>query len=617
MKIPISFISNSLENLSRELKIFAFLGFLLAIILLFLSKNIIIFLLLIIGGLVYLSFSYGVSKGERWSWWCGLIFFTLMILSCLILFFFGIVSFLFFAISSLIPLLFLISFIRASRLIILNTGLYDSAFYAVVLGLILNITGLGFVLYNYWYLPAKIIEKTVNPGVINLIGEGLIKDLNLNSVNLADISEEYQIKKAIFSLNGNIVLVHAQKNEEQYLFVNNIKNGPFDYILDFGFSPNGNRFFYEAEKEKKWLISIDGKVEKTYDGLHRGVVFSADGQHYAYAPKIIDNTLVVVDGKEKRGEVYEAAYYLTFSPNGKRLAYGAIKYPGRRVVLDGKEHKPYGEVLDFTFSPDSQRFAYVAKKVGENKSCIILDGEEKECYGSIGGLAFSPDSQYFYYKTGSRDPVIVLDGEKQEDVIDLVYSPDSQRLVYVKKIETEERIKRTKYYVVLDSKEGKQYYYSISGLTFSPNSQHLAYITGEYGEDRKTKYFVVLDEQERERHDRVIDFTFSPDSQRLVYIAATMVPEQRQLIYQVILDNKKGENYDNIGSITFSPDSQSLAYIAKKDDSYFVVINGKEGKKYPEIYDNLIFSADSKYVAYGVKIDNSLWWMVDEVKQDI
>jgi hypothetical protein len=71
--------------------------------------------------------------------------------------------------------------------------------------------------------------------------------------------------------------------------------------------------------------------------------------------------------------------------------------------------------------------------------------------------------------------------------------------------------------------------------------------------------------------------TFSPDSQRLAYGAR---PDSRWCVNE---GAKEGKHYEALGDLTFSPDSQRLAYGAKRGDDFFLVVDGKERKHYDTV----------------------------------
>ncbi len=94
------------------------------------------------------------------------------------------------------------------------------------------------------------------------------------------------------------------------------------------------------------------------------------------------------------------------------------------------------------------------------------------------------------------------------------------------------------------------------------------------------------------------NFVFSPDSTRLAYEA-----EEGDKKF-VVVDGKEGKRYDSISYPIFSPDGAHVAYRAEKSRKLWrrgwacVVVDGKEGKRYDGIWLSPIFSPDSTRLAY-------------------
>ena len=53
----------------------------------------------------------------------------------------------------------------------------------------------------------------------------------------------------------------------------------------------------------------------------------------------------------------------------------------------------------------------------------------------------------------------------------------------------------------------------------------------------------------------------------------------------MVVNERDERQYDDIasGTLVFSPDSKRVAYGARLDDKWFVVVNGKDGKQYDDI----------------------------------
>ncbi len=73
------------------------------------------------------------------------------------------------------------------------------------------------------------------------------------------------------------------------------------------------------------------------------------------------------DGIDKSG--------VQFSPDSKRVAYGAFRAGKWFAVIDGVKAKGYDGSNTVVFSPDSKRVAYLALR--GNKSLVVVDGKEE------------------------------------------------------------------------------------------------------------------------------------------------------------------------------------------------------------------------------------------------
>jgi Tol biopolymer transport system component len=169
------------------------------------------------------------------------------------------------------------------------------------------------------------------------------------------------------------------------------------------FSPDSGHVAYAAIVGEKWAAVVDGKAQKSYDEI-RGLVFSADSRRVAYRARVGDQWVVVVDDKEQRpyDRVGEGP---VFSLDGLRMAYVAVAIKGlpaqQFAVVDGREEKPYHAVVavsvaadkgkaawtindsitDLTFSPDGRRVAYVV--IGGGKAVVVAGGKEGKPYDAL------------------------------------------------------------------------------------------------------------------------------------------------------------------------------------------------------------------------------------------
>jgi Tol biopolymer transport system component len=150
------------------------------------------------------------------------------------------------------------------------------------------------------------------------------------------------------------------------------------------------------------IVENDGAAQRTgARPVVSHITFSPDGKHLAFDQQRVQgaNRGVVyhyhhvnLDGLE--GKEYARIYGITFSPDGRALAYSAYDIMGGvdstprgwLTVLGNKEGPVYESVLAPVFSPDSQHYAYAARKDGH--WLMVLDGHEIGQYVPIVSEAF-------------------------------------------------------------------------------------------------------------------------------------------------------------------------------------------------------------------------------------
>jgi len=372
---------------------------------------------------------------------------------------------------------------------------------------------------------------------------------------------------------------------------------------------NGGR-----EYSKKLVCHIDRSK------MEGDLVFSPDGRHLAYAT----NSSVVVDGKEgtPQGTIIVGSLY--FSPDSRRLAYET--YLGGRstgiVVTDGIDEKHYDSYSRAYFSPNSRREVHLAERDYEGKKggAVVVDGREGEFHqGHLMDTKLSPDGQHVAFVTSwwpcCAMAVVVDDKEEKPydgmEYVDsagdnvgvrsstLTFSPDSQRLAYVAAYNIEDGYR----VVEVHGNEGKPYIDIIGAPIFSPDSRHLAYvatidrkvIVSEFGKAAavvEQKEILVVDGNEGKPYFKIAkgSVVFSPDSRRTAFWAQVGVK------WVAVEDGKEGKAYDTIDeeSLTFSPDSQHLAYEATVGNKWTVVVDGKEGKRFDLIPGKIVFDSSTR-----------------------
>ncbi len=307
---------------------------------------------------------------------------------------------------------------------------------------------------------------------------------------------------------------------------------------------------------------------------------------------------------------------LTFRATDDRrhYAYLAQSIFGWFVMWDGNVGKTYNEIDPNTLrlSDDGSHLGYVARS-GE-KWLVVID--DQEAYSAERHLVFgmSRDGRHVAHSAGrSAYAEMVIDGKPGTHyslVSTPFFSPDSQHVAYISLLETAPG--KYSYRMVRDGQAGTAYDgIDLSTIVFSPDSQHLAFIA-TLGEGDTQKQFVVLDGVEKKSYESVEPRSvyFSPDSRRIAYAA------KRNGQWLVVTDDKESTPWEKACTcISFSPDSKRLAYQGATRSAWYAVIDGKPSQAYQAILTlTPIFSPDSQRTAY-MALSQTGWLVIVDNKE--
>lgn len=365
----------------------------------------------------------------------------------------------------------------------------------------------------------------------------------------------------------------------------------------------------------KWCVSLNGVESELYTKVSE-LTFSPNGKRLAFAGRReLSRNLVVLDGKE--GAEYEyLPHSLTFSPDSRRLAFGTGTSNAWFAVLNGKQGPDFESCASggpgrptFFFSPDGRKLAYVGMKKSapaKLNSEVVIEAEKREVFPAGDNAiidGFSPDSQHLAWSVQrSNQWQVIVDG-KADPLFDQIgegsfrFSSNSQHRAYFAE-------QGGRWMAVFDGKAGPQF----DGIgdyapVLSTDGRRLAYV-GVRGEKR----LVVVDGREEATSDGVAggSLRFSPDDQHVAFGAV------RGLRQFVVRDGKEEETGEELKLMFFSPDSQHLAYAVVRNGRTRLVLDDKPGKEYDGLADKwACFSPDSKHLAYGAARDNRLVVVVD------
>ena len=364
---------------------------------------------------------------------------------------------------------------------------------------------------------------------------------------------------------------------------------------------------FAARRGNRWMVVGDGTERPgTYADVGTPL-YSADGKRMAFRAKPAKKWVLIVDSQPQPAE-FDGIETWTFSPDGQRVAYVGRRGDKFIVVVDGKEGTPFDIVAGIRFSSDSRRFAYAAADVkrgfGKQKavSRAVIDG--------AAGPAFEGTQVGSLLKnavTGSTPQIAT--GYRTQFWVDThgvstpVFSPDAARVAYAAHRERDAA-------VMLDGEPGSAFSSIIAGPVFSPDNRHIAIAITD--NEAKT---LVIDGANVGRGptggtDFITELTFAPDNQRLAYVGITggSLYEQgytgraRRRVY---VDGVAGTEYDvpYLGRLQFTPDGKHVFYVVGglpegSRKVGFLVVNGREGKRYDDIFGRPRFDEDQRAISY-------------------
>jgi len=420
------------------------------------------------------------------------------------------------------------------------------------------------------------------------------------------------------SPDGRRVAYLDEADGKQWLVVNGKPEARFDAVLPdtVAFSADGRRLAYVARTGEKKVVVVDGLAGKAYDDLTKiavpslssdllglpdagsggdqqmdyveRITFSPDGKHVAYAGKSADGWHLVVDGKE--GTAYAELGVPFFSPNSARLACMATVGGEQLLLCDGKEGKRYARIIDPLFSPDGAKLAYRAK-LGEQR-CLVIEEAAGAAADAISAVTFSPDGKHLAY-AAVRDgrQMVIVDGQAgtaYDEVQAVRFSPDGARLAYIARVGGEQM-------VVVDRREGQRYPHIDLPPVFSPDGRHLAYAA------HTPEGSVLVSDGVEGQHALGIDaIAYSGD--HLICITRNGGK------LTVVQDGREGPAYDALltrtadtGAATpllcFSADGTRCAYAARANREWFVQVGEERQGPYDAVR-QLCFSPNGKQLVY-------------------
>ncbi len=216
---------------------------------------------------------------------------------------------------------------------------------------------------------------------------------------------------------------------------------------------------------------------------------------------------------------------------------------------------------------------------------------------------FSPDSSKTAYalQTDKGMQVINEAGMQSipyEVIPEIIFSHDARTLVFIAG-------KFDHFTLVTNNREDSRLFKDMMSPLFSDDDQLLAFA----GKQEKQWRLYINGEEYGKPHKEIHDYSFLPDSHKLVLFAdGTAYLEGQRL------PGLKGKTFSEFTPMQASLHGEHLAFMAQQKQHTYLYYDGKLTKINGEVMDSLYLSKDGLHLAYGLKIGDACYYIVDGQK---
>lgn len=183
-------------------------------------------------------------------------------------------------------------------------------------------------------------------------------------------------------------------------------------------SADGSVLAYAARAEsgRAWSIHARGKaLAEGLDAILWGPLVSPDGTAVAFAARAGKKNLVVVGDKRLEFDLIngvDAVGPAVMSSAG-RVAFWVTTDRSRTIYVDGAAGEAFSDVFGLSWSPDGKTLAHGAMVREGFKTLLVVGGERTEIKGPMPvRIFFGPEGKVRAWATDSPATPLVLDGEK-------------------------------------------------------------------------------------------------------------------------------------------------------------------------------------------------------------
>ncbi|RJP37494.1 MAG: hypothetical protein C4548_14265, partial [Desulfobacteraceae bacterium] len=378
----------------------------------------------------------------------------------------------------------------------------------------------------------------------------------------------------VISPDGNHWAAIVQSGGKARVMLNTQMGREFDLVYAVAFSPDSMKLAYIVRQGEKFFVYVnqDRSPPFAFVDYRQGLMFSPDSEDLVYVASVDGKTGSLIKNGEP-GEAYDEIKHVTFSPDGRRLAYAARKGVQWRLVENDKKSPGYRDIISVRFSPDSKHLVCVVH--GDDAAFVVLNGQKSESYRYIAGNPiFSNDGKRLAYMVleenrGNMSMRMVVDNQTGPlfDNIGLyLFSQDGKQFAYMAEIE--------KKGMLMHNGKAHASYEALGIPVFSPDGRRLAHPAFQ-----NQQWFMVDNGEKGQGFDHIEPPIFCPSGERMAYIAGNVAAKPEDRFVAVVSDGHIVGKHEWADLLTFSPDGRHLAYAAAEKGEAFLVIDAQKGKE--------------------------------------
>jgi Tol biopolymer transport system component len=335
---------------------------------------------------------------------------------------------------------------------------------------------------------------------------------------------------------------------------------------------------------------IDGSIPKKtqYD-----VYFNESGTGVAYVAQIAGTLHVVHNGRA--GMAISGLNQVAISPDGRRIAYSALVNDKWRMIVDDQSGMESDDANNPVFSPDSAHVAYYMR-AGE-QSFLVLDGRKIPGGPAFNGVpVFSSDSRkiaYAEHLNANGDMRLVIRDTASNktwvrDSMGSLFAVNGQRTrIAAVRQNGDKQTLQVFSFDEPDRATAGSPFDAITSLAFDDRGESVAFVGVKGG----SRYIILNGREERlPAGDLVGSPVIRPDNRAVAVILAS---DEGFYFHQAFLNTKTGmTKYEDAGEPTYNKEGSVYAYVARKGLDWFVVVNGREGRRYDRVASPLFVGND-------------------------